>query len=91
AAGAAALPPAFGASNASPSGTTLDFGAFSEALDRLRGLGPADKQSLLRACRAVVEADGKVTDDEREALAAVADAVGAAGWDPAAAEEDGEE
>ncbi len=82
AAGVAALPPSFPLRPDAPPPRNLDFGEFSAALDRLRGLDPADKQSVLDACLATVRADGVVTDDESASLGAVADTIGAEGWMP---------
>ncbi len=92
AAGAAALAATFGdipgsgggngatKSDAGKKDGAPDFAQFSEALDALRALSPADKQTFLAACSAVVRADGTLTDDEAVSMAAVADTIGAAGW-----------
>lgn len=80
--GLKALPPDFAAGTADGAGPAPNFDDFSSALDALRALSPAAKQSFLAACTAVVNADGVVTDDEAASLSAVADTIGAAGWKP---------
>jgi len=50
------------------------------ALDSLVRLPPLAKRELLTGLRETVAQDGKVTDDEANYLAAVADAIGAYGW-----------
>lgn len=53
---------------------------FLSALNRLQRLAPLLKRDLLLALSAVIKEDGEITDDEGNYLAAVADAIGAAGW-----------
>jgi len=55
------------------------------ALDSLVCLPPLAKRELLTGLRETVAQDGKVTDDEANYLAAVADAIGAYGWTTCAA------
>lgn len=50
------------------------------ALDALVRLPPLAKGELLTALKETVAQDGRVTDDEANYLAAVADAIGAYGW-----------
>ena len=50
------------------------------ALDSLVHLPPLAKRELLTGLKETVAQDGKVTDDEANYLAAVADAIGAYGW-----------
>ena len=50
------------------------------ALDSLVRLPPLAKRELLTGLKETVAQDGKVTDDEADYLAAVADAIGAYGW-----------
>lgn len=50
------------------------------ALDSLMHLPPLAKRELLTGLKETIAQDGKVTDDEANYLAAVADAIGAYGW-----------
>ena len=50
------------------------------ALDSLVHLPPLAKRELLTGLKETIAQDGKVTDDEANYLAAVADAIGAYGW-----------
>ena len=47
--------------------------ALDEGLDRLSGVGPAIKKSLLQACAACIAADGKATVEEAEILRVISD------------------
>lgn len=54
---------------------------FIAALDALRSLSAPVKRELLFAIRSVIAEDDVVTDDESNYLSAIADAIGADGWD----------
>ena len=56
---------------------------FVAALDAIRSLAAPVKREIIFAIRDVVAEDGVVTDDEANYLAAVADSIGACGWDVA--------
>ena len=56
---------------------------FVAALDAIRSLAAPVKREIIFAIRDVVAEDGVVTDDEVNYLAAVADSIGACGWDVA--------
>jgi uncharacterized tellurite resistance protein B-like protein len=74
--GLAMLPASFAAGE--PTDEPLpDMRTVGMALDALRALDPTEKEAFLAACRAVVEADGAITEEETAALAAIADTLGA--------------
>ena len=76
AAGLATLPASFAARE--PTDESLpDMRTVGMALDTLRALNPTEKEAFLAACRAVVEFDGAITEEEIVALAAIADTLGA--------------
>ena len=50
------------------------------ALDSLMHLPPLAKRELLTGLKETIAQDGKVTDEEADYVAAVADAIGAYGW-----------
>ena len=77
AAGLAMLPTSFAAGNATNDEPLPDMRTVGMALDALRALGASEKEAFLAACRAVVEADGAITEEETVALAAIADTLGA--------------
>ena len=53
---------------------------FLDALTELESLPPLAKRELLFGLSATVAQDGKVTEEESDYIAAVADAIGAVGW-----------
>ena len=53
---------------------------FLAAFDALVHLPPLAKRELLLGLQETVAQDGRVTDGEADYLAAVADAIGAMGW-----------
>jgi len=53
---------------------------FLDALSELESLPPLAKRELLFALSATVAQDNKVTEEETDYIAAVADAIGAVGW-----------
>ena len=74
--GLAALPASF-ATGESTDESLPDMRTVGMSLDALRALNPTEKEAFLAACRAVVEFDGAITEEETVALAAIADTLGA--------------
>ncbi len=60
-----------------------DLAAIESALEHLIRLAPVHKRELMNAGRRIVRQDARITDQEADTLAAIADAIHAHGWSPA--------